>query len=113
MTPEEEAALTPETIEERIAGSKWVVVFEEAMVCTVWTCKLGMLFIYQRIVYDSLPSLADSLSYRECTFHSQRRVDEKLADHIHTGKVSNKPNRSKSHSFGSVLASLVHSSAFS
>ncbi|KAL8870632.1 MAG: hypothetical protein Q9174_003369 [Haloplaca sp. 1 TL-2023] len=50
MTPEEEAALTPEIVEERIAGSKWVVVFEEAMVCTVWTCKLGMLFIYQRIV---------------------------------------------------------------
>ncbi|KAL8905282.1 MAG: hypothetical protein Q9171_006731 [Xanthocarpia ochracea] len=52
MTPEEEAALTPETIAERVAGSKWVVVLEEAMVLTVWTCKLGMLFIYRRITYD-------------------------------------------------------------
>ncbi|KAL8703707.1 MAG: hypothetical protein Q9201_003108 [Fulgogasparrea decipioides] len=49
MTPEEEAALTPKTTAERVAGSKWVVVLEEAMVLTVWTCKLGMLFIYQRI----------------------------------------------------------------
>ncbi|KAL8976218.1 MAG: hypothetical protein Q9205_007734 [Flavoplaca limonia] len=49
MTPEEEAALTPTTIAERVAGSKWVVVLEEAMVLTVWTCKLGMLFIYRRI----------------------------------------------------------------
>ena len=53
MTPEEEAALTPETIAERVSGSKWVVVLEEAMVLTVWTCKLGMLFIYRRITYDA------------------------------------------------------------
>lgn len=49
MTAEEEAALTPETTAERIAGSKWVVVVEEAMVLTVWTCKFGMLFLYRRI----------------------------------------------------------------
>ncbi|KAI4273965.1 MAG: hypothetical protein LQ337_004264 [Flavoplaca oasis] len=49
MTLEEEAALTPKTIAERVAGSKWVVVLEEAMVLTVWTCKLSMLFIYRRI----------------------------------------------------------------
>ena len=49
MTPEEEAALTPETTAERVVGSKWVLVVEEAMVLTVWTCKLGMLFLYRRI----------------------------------------------------------------
>lgn len=53
MTLEEEAALTPKTIAERVAGSKWVVVLEEAMVLTVWTCKLSMLFIYRRITYDA------------------------------------------------------------
>ena len=52
MTPEEQAALTPETTAERVVGSKWVLVVEEAMVCTVWTCKLAMLFLYRRITYD-------------------------------------------------------------
>lgn len=52
MTPEEEAALTPETTAERVAGSKWVLVVEEAMVMTVWTCKLSMLFLYHRMTYD-------------------------------------------------------------
>ena len=55
MTPEEEAALTPETIAERVVGSKWVLVVEEAMVLTVWTCKLGMLFLYRRITYVNPP----------------------------------------------------------
>lgn len=49
MTAAEEAALTPETTADRVAGSKWVLVSEEAMVLTVWTCKLGMLFLYRRI----------------------------------------------------------------
>lgn len=51
MTAAEEAALTPETTADRVAGSKWVLVSEEAMVLTVWTCKLGMLFLYRRITY--------------------------------------------------------------
>lgn len=49
MTPEEEAALTPETIRERIAGSKWVFVSEQAMILTIWSLKLCMLFIYRRL----------------------------------------------------------------
>lgn len=49
MTAEEEAALTPETIRERIKGSKWVVVSEQAMVLTIWSLKLCMLFIYSRL----------------------------------------------------------------
>lgn len=52
MTPEEEATLTPQTTAERVEGSKWVLVVEEAMVLTVWTCKLSMLFLYHRITYD-------------------------------------------------------------
>lgn len=49
MTPEEEAALTPETIRERIIGSKWVFVSEQAMILTIWSLKLCMLFIYRRL----------------------------------------------------------------
>ncbi|KAL9099085.1 MAG: hypothetical protein Q9163_005364 [Psora crenata] len=49
MTAEEQAALTPETTAQRVVGSKWVLVSEEAMVLTVWTCKLGMLFLYHRL----------------------------------------------------------------
>lgn len=51
MTTEEEAALTPETTRERIKGSKWVVVSEQAMVLTIWSLKLCMLFIYSRLTY--------------------------------------------------------------
>ncbi|KAL8978182.1 MAG: hypothetical protein Q9177_006470, partial [Variospora cf. flavescens] len=49
MTEEEEAALTPEITAQRVVGSKWVLVSEEAMVLTVWTCKLCMLFLYRHI----------------------------------------------------------------
>jgi hypothetical protein len=49
MTPEEIAALTPQTREDRIAGSKWVLASEEVMVLCVWTCKLCMLLIYRRL----------------------------------------------------------------
>lgn len=49
MTDEEIAELTPETRETRIAGSKWVLVSEESMVLTIWSCKACMLFIYRRL----------------------------------------------------------------
>ena len=49
MTAEEEAALTAESIRERVKGSKWVVVSEQAMVLTIWSLKLCMLFIYSRL----------------------------------------------------------------
>ena len=51
MTAEEEAALTPATIRERTKGSKWVVVSEQAMILTIWSFKLCMLFIYSRLTY--------------------------------------------------------------
>ena len=49
MTPEEKAALTPETTKERIVGSKWVIVSEQAMILTIWSLKLCMLCIYRRL----------------------------------------------------------------
>lgn len=56
MTPEEEAALTPETKAERIEGSKWVLVSEQAMVMSVWSCKVIMLILYRTLTYvDAYP----------------------------------------------------------
>lgn len=49
MTDEEIAALTPETMAMRIAGSKLVLVSEVSMVLTIWSCKACMLFIYRRL----------------------------------------------------------------
>ena len=49
MTEEDIANLTPETRRARIAGSKWVLLDEESMLLTIWTCKLCMLFIYRRL----------------------------------------------------------------
>lgn len=49
LTPKEVENLTPKTIQERIVGSKWVFVSEHAMVLTVWSLKLCMLFIYRRL----------------------------------------------------------------
>ena len=49
MTAEEQAALTPVIIRDRESGSKWVLVSEQAMIITIWSCKLCMLFIYHRL----------------------------------------------------------------
>ena len=51
MTPDEEASLTPQTIKDRVEGSKWVFVSEQAMILTIWSLKLCMLFIYGRLTY--------------------------------------------------------------
>jgi hypothetical protein len=51
ITPEELAKLTPESRQARIVGSKWVLVSEEMMVLTIWTCKVCMLLIYQRLMF--------------------------------------------------------------
>ncbi|PSK48386.1 hypothetical protein B9Z65_5562 [Elsinoe australis] len=49
MTDEEIAALTPETTAMRILGSKWVLVSEQAMIFTIWSCKIIMLLVYRRL----------------------------------------------------------------
>ncbi|RMZ27404.1 hypothetical protein D0859_08521 [Hortaea werneckii] len=49
MTPEEEAALTPEIKAERVKGSKWVLVSEQAMIMSVWSCKAVMLILYRTL----------------------------------------------------------------
>lgn len=49
ISPEELAALTPETKAERVAGSKWVFVSEHAMNLTIWSMKVSMLILYAGI----------------------------------------------------------------
>ena len=51
MTPEEEAALTPEITASRVLGSKWVFVSEHGMLMTIWSMKAAMLILYARIMY--------------------------------------------------------------
>ncbi|EXJ70787.1 uncharacterized protein A1O5_05777 [Cladophialophora psammophila CBS 110553] len=50
MTPEEEAALTPEIKEGRIRGSKWVFVSEHAELLTIWSMKAAMLVLYAKLI---------------------------------------------------------------
>ena len=63
MTAEEEASLTPQTIKDRIEGSKWVFVSEQAMICTIWSLKLCMLFIYSRLTYVTLSRMFSEYLY--------------------------------------------------
>ncbi len=56
MTPEDEVSLTPQTVKERMEGSKWVFVSEQGMIITIWSLKLCMLFIYRRLTYVASPS---------------------------------------------------------
>ncbi|KAF4555696.1 Hypothetical protein D9617_2g056590 [Elsinoe fawcettii] len=49
MTPEEEAALTPSIIKERVVGSKYVLASEFGMIFTIWSCKAIMLLVYKRL----------------------------------------------------------------
>ncbi|KAF2219268.1 hypothetical protein BDZ85DRAFT_285613 [Elsinoe ampelina] len=49
MTEEEVAALTPETTAMRVIGSKWVLVSEQSMIFTIWSCKVIMLLVYRRL----------------------------------------------------------------
>jgi hypothetical protein len=55
-------ALTPETIAERVKGSKWVFVSEQSMLIAIWSMKCCMLLIYNRLTYVSVP---DFFSFRE------------------------------------------------
>ena len=51
MSQEEIDSLTPESIAERITGSKWVFVSEQSMLIAVWSMKCCMLLIYNRLTY--------------------------------------------------------------
>ena len=53
MSEEDIASLTPETQRMRVAGSKWVLVSEQSMVLTIWSCKVCMIMIYRRLTYET------------------------------------------------------------
>ena len=53
MSEEDIANLTPETQQMRVAGSKWVLVNEQSMVLTIWSCKICMIMIYRRLTYET------------------------------------------------------------
>ncbi|KAK0118573.1 hypothetical protein ONS95_007459 [Cadophora gregata] len=54
MTEEETLALTPESIKDRIVGSKWVFVTEHSMLLAIWSMKACMLHLYASIT-EGLP----------------------------------------------------------
>ncbi|KAI9742911.1 MAG: hypothetical protein M1818_003640 [Claussenomyces sp. TS43310] len=51
MLPDEIPDLTPESIKERIYGSKLVIVVEEFMIFTIWGCKICLLILYNRLTF--------------------------------------------------------------
>jgi hypothetical protein len=53
LTEDEIALLTPQTIADRVEGSKWVFVSEHAMLLTIWSMKAAMLCLYARITSGS------------------------------------------------------------
>ncbi|KAL2064622.1 hypothetical protein VTL71DRAFT_3759 [Oculimacula yallundae] len=54
MTDEELLSLTPETIIDRVRGSKWVFVTEHSMLLAIWSMKACMLHLYASIT-EGLP----------------------------------------------------------
>ena len=53
MSEEDIANLTTETHRMRVAGSRWVLVSEQSMVMTIWSCKICMIMIYRRLTYET------------------------------------------------------------
>lgn len=51
MLPEEIPTLTPESIQSRIYGSKFVLLVEQCMITTQWGCKICVLLIYHKLTY--------------------------------------------------------------
>ena len=49
MTPDQIAALTPETTKKRVLGSKWAFIMTHFMLVTVWSMKCCMIILYLRI----------------------------------------------------------------
>jgi hypothetical protein len=49
MLPSDIATLTPESIKERVYGSKLVLVVEQSAIMTVWGCKCSLLLIYAKL----------------------------------------------------------------
>ncbi|KAL3419887.1 hypothetical protein PVAG01_08386 [Phlyctema vagabunda] len=51
MLPEDVPLLTPETIRDRIYGSKMVLVVEQSMITVTWGCKVCLLCMYYKLTF--------------------------------------------------------------
>ncbi|KAH7121358.1 hypothetical protein EDB81DRAFT_847494 [Dactylonectria macrodidyma] len=58
IDPEDTTELTPENIQERILGSKWVLVVEQMQCITIWTTKACLLLMYNRLTMSLKQNLA-------------------------------------------------------
>jgi hypothetical protein len=58
MLPGEEIGLTPESIQSRIRGSKFVLVVEQSMCITIWGCKVCLLLMYNKLTFGLKQQLA-------------------------------------------------------
>lgn len=65
IDPNDDTELTPESIKERIIGSKWVLVVEQMQILTIWTVKICLLLMYNRLT-SAIP-LPQSTSKNCCT----------------------------------------------
>lgn len=65
IDPNDDTELTPENIKERIVGSKWVLVVEQMQILTIWTVKICLLLMYNRLT--SVIPLPQSTSKNCCT----------------------------------------------
>jgi hypothetical protein len=53
IDPNDHTELTPENIEERVFGSKMVLVAEQMQCITIWLVKACLLLMYHRLTYVS------------------------------------------------------------
>ncbi|KAH7114579.1 hypothetical protein B0J13DRAFT_573564 [Dactylonectria estremocensis] len=58
IDPNDDTELTPENIKERIVGSKWVLVVEQMQILTIWTVKICLLLMYNRLTMSLNQNLA-------------------------------------------------------
>ncbi|KAH7121927.1 hypothetical protein B0J13DRAFT_532055 [Dactylonectria estremocensis] len=58
IDPADKTELTAENIQERILGSKWVLVVEQMQCITIWTTKACLLLMYNRLTMSLKQNLA-------------------------------------------------------
>lgn len=51
IDPTQNVVLTPDAIEERVFGSKMVLVVEQMQILTIWAVKACLLLLYNRLTF--------------------------------------------------------------
>lgn len=54
IDPNDKSELTKASIDERVFGSKMVLVVEEMQLITIWTMKICLLLMYNRLTFVNL-----------------------------------------------------------